>query len=128
MPTKIYKLYTNTTGSNNGVASLKITRDGQITGISWALGLLGGAGVGRISFELSKQNTSSLTTNDTPDVVLASACIASPNATHNADNALTAGLAIPVQIGDSLYINTAFVGAVAPTSVECNVYVYVLTK
>lgn len=128
MGTKTYKLLATVTGTTNAAASLKITRAGTITGIAFALDLLGGAGVSRLQYELSKQNTSSLAVNDTPDVVLASASIASPNAVHAAENALIAGLAIPVEIGDSLYINVLFTGAVAPNGANCNCYVYVQVK
>lgn len=125
MATKVYKLYTSTTGSNNGVASLKITRNGFITAIAGQMALLGGAGLGRLEYEVSKQNTTSLSTNDTPDAVLGSFGIVSPNATHNAENAFIAGLRIPVEIGDTIYLNTTFTGAVAPAGANGNFYLYI---
>lgn len=121
---RAYKIYSSSSGTLNGAASIKITKAGRIKAILFSLGLLGGAGVARMNYEISKQNTISNTTNDTPETVIASAMIASPNATHNAENALVV-CDIPIQVGDTIYLNIAMTGAVAPASAECQIYLYV---
>jgi hypothetical protein len=121
---RAYKLYTNTTGSNNGVASLKITKKARIRAIQFDLALLGGAGVGRMNIEVSKQNTVSLTTNDTPETVLSSASIAINNAVPSAENVLVM-CDLGMEVGDTIYLNSTFTGAVAPASTTFNVYLYV---
>lgn len=120
---KQYKLFSNTAGSNNGVASLKITKPGRIRCIYFSIALLGGAGVSRMNYEVSKQNTISNITNDTPETVLANAYIASPNATHAAEN-IAVMCDLPVNVGDTIYLNTAMTGAVAPASAEAQIYLY----
>lgn len=121
---RAYKLFSNTTGANNGVASLKITKPGRVRAIAFSICGLGGAGVSRMEYEVSKQNTSSLATNDTPETVMASCCIASPNAVHFAEN-FTVLCDLPVGVGDTIYLNTSFNGAVAPASASANIYLYV---
>lgn len=120
---KQYKLYTNAAGTNNGVASLKITKAGRIRAIYFSLAALGGAGVCRLNYEVSKQNTISNTTNDTPETVLASAFLPVGNGVHVAEN-VTVMCDLAVQIGDTIYLNLAFTGAVAPSSAECQIYLY----
>lgn len=118
-----YKLYSNATGTNNGVASLKVVKSGRIKGILFAIGLLGGAGVSRQSWEVYKQNTGSLAVNDTPGTVIASVSVASPNAVHANENVMVL-CDVELTAGDTLYINTLFSGAVAPAAVDANIYIY----
>lgn len=120
---KQYKLYTNSTGATNAAASLKITKSGRVKCIAFSLYGLGGAGVSRLIYEVSKQNTASDTVNDTPETVMAMAAVASPNATHYAEN-YTVFCDIPVEVGDTIYINIAFNGAVAPGSAGAQIFLY----
>lgn len=120
---KQYKLYTNSASTAAGTTSVKIVKKGTIRCIWADIGVLGGAGVSRMNYEVSKQNTGSLTVNDTPDTVLASFSIDSPNAVHNAVNCGIA-CAIDVEVGDTIYINATLTGAVAPASATVNIYLY----
>lgn len=116
-----YKLNTNTTVTSNGASSLKATRKGVIVALCFSMQGTGGAGTGRIEYEVSKQNASNLSTNDAPGaVVLGSASIAYPNGNTAAENVTTA-CNVPVEAGDNLYINTVAAGTGATTA-NCNVY------
>jgi len=121
---RAYKLYTNATGSNNGVASIKITKSARLRTIYFDLSATGGVGVSRTTVEVSKQNTSSLTINDTPETVLAQASLAHNNAVPGSE-AVQIFCDISVSVGDTIYLNTAMIGAVAPASVSFSVYLYV---
>lgn len=121
---RAYKLYSNTAGSNNGVASLKITKPGRIRAILFSLAALGGAGVCRMNYEISKQNTISNTTNDTPETVIGSAFLNVGNAVVTAENVVVL-CDIPLVAGDTIYLNTAMTGAVAPSNAEAQIYLYV---
>lgn len=120
---KQYKLYTNATGATNAAASLKITKEGRIKSMSFSLYGLGGAGVSRLIYEVSKQNTISDTVNDAPETVLGYCAVASPNGVHYQENYLIL-CDVPVSVGDTIYLNIAFNGAVAPGSAGAQVTLY----
>lgn len=120
---KQYKLFSNSTGASNGVASLKITKPGRVKSVAFSLYGLGGAGVSRVLYEISKQNTISDTVNDTPETVIAFAAVASPNAVHYAENYIVL-CDVPVEVGDTIYLNMGFNGAVAPTSAGAQIFLY----
>jgi hypothetical protein len=119
---KTYKLYGTAAATANAVASLKITRKGTLKAIMAAIASTGGAGVGWQQIELSKQNTSSLTTNDTPDSVIASFALATGNATTASDNVVLL-TSVDVDVGDTIYLNFSTAGT-APTSGVQQIYLY----
>lgn len=113
------KLCSTTAGTSNAAASVTVPRKGSIVAIECVACGTGGAGVdGRVSFELSGQSVSSVTSNDTVDMVFAHINIASNIASSatQSSNCIT-GIARPVEAGARLYINqvaggTAFGSAV----------------
>jgi len=118
-----YKLYTNSVASGNGVTSLKIVRKGRLKAIYFDLNTTGGAGVGRIQLECSKQNTVNTQTNDAPPTVLGSASIAVGNALTAAEN-VAMPTSVDVDAGDNIYINETVVGT-APATFNGNIYLVV---
>lgn len=117
-----YKLFSSSTASAGGVTQLRMNTKTRIRGILFSLSLTGGAGVGRLEVELSKQNASNLATNDSPPTVLASAAVAVGNATTAADNTFIA-CDLPVESGDTLYLNQLVAGT-TPASAATQVYLY----
>lgn len=120
--TRIYKLYSASVASGNAVSSLRVVRAGMIVSIGWNVIGVGGAGAnGCFQVELSKSNLSNIVTNDTPGNVLSQVNCAYPvAATAACSNSLQAGLAIPVEPAETLYLNTALTNvAPATQSIEC---------
>lgn len=118
MPTRTYKLYNaSSVASADAIASSKVVRKGSISAILFAMsGQAGAAVTGCRQLELSKQSTRQITTNDTPPTVLAEGCIAgsvSGGAVHNM--CLIAGLSIPVDVGDTLYMHQVVAGTAFAT-------------
>lgn len=126
MATKPYKLYNTTATTQDAAASLKITRRGVITSINMSIAGVAGAAVNACrQIELSKQSTRSITTNDTPPGVLAEvAAAANISAGSYCNQQLIAGLSIPVDVGDTLYLHNLAVGT-ASSTVTDSVMVYV---
>jgi hypothetical protein len=120
---RFYKLYTNTTGSNNGVTSVRVTKAARIKCVYFSIaGLAGAATTAQFFVEVSKQNTINHTVNDTPETVIASAAIAYPVSGGSSHLNQAVPCDIPVVPGDTLYLNTALVGATAPANQVINVY------
>jgi len=116
MATRSYKLYSTTVTTADSKASLKITRRGVITAISFTHCGLAGAGVdGFYRAEVSKQSASSFTTNDTPPTVIAYSTGGAVGVNSGAycSKDLQAGLNNPVEIGDTLYIHVLSSGTAA---------------
>jgi len=118
-----YKLYTNTTGSNNGVTSLRVTKAGRIRAITFVLaGVAGAANTGHMQVEVSKQNTSNLAINDTPETVIASCALAFNVVSGAVNTNQVIPMDVPITPGDTIYLNTVFTGGTAPASTSFNVY------
>lgn len=111
---KGYKLVTQGTASANAAASIKITKKGTLKALNYSLEATGGAGVGRMCYELSKQNVSSVTINDAPETVITAVCLALGNATST-DASGTQLLGTEVDVGDTIYVNITLSGT-APSS------------
>lgn len=118
MATRTYKLYSATIGAASADASLRIVRKGRITSINWVTVGTAGAGTDwRKLYELSKQNTLSATTNDTPPTVIDYHCVnGNVSGGSFGANSLHAGMSNPVDVGDTLYLNTTASG-VAPSGI-----------
>lgn len=122
MVTKAYKLYTATAA--NAAASLIIQRRGVITAIKWAAQLDNSGDNTGLNAELSFTPTGQVTTNDTIgpiDQVKGIQNVGAAGVSWTAVNTVTNGLAIPVNAGDRLYLNTGACSATA--DITCFVYV-----
>lgn len=108
--TRTYKLSTIVMTAADNKASVKISRRGVITSVSWATFGLAGAGIDcRANAELSKSSVSALTQNDTPPNGVLSyfffAGCGSVNSQAFASNYLEGGKAQQVDVGDTLYLH-----------------------
>ena len=123
--TRTYKLYGTTIGTSDAIASLRITRRGQITGILFACaGIAGGAATGCIQLEVSKQSTRSIVTNDTPPDVIGQVVL--PASIASAPCAINVFVALdhPVDVGDTLYLHQVALGqALSSATHAISIYV-----
>lgn len=127
MRTTIYKLYANFTSSQNGLASLTIPRGGRITAITGRLRVVGPANAAQVLAELSFLPTAQATVNDARGVLAEvgySFAMTTSGASPTDEHVVLTGIAIPVNVGDRLYVNTTVSGSVSSgTSVAYFVYV-----
>lgn len=117
-------MYTNTTGSNNGVVSLRLNKSTRIKAVYFSIiGLAGSAASAQFTVELAKQNVSSLAITDTPETVIASVSLAYGvlNAAAMVNQYIP--MDIPVDVGDTLYLNTQLTGSTAPANQQIEVYI-----
>lgn len=125
--TKPYKFSWSAVGTANQVASLRITRPGVITAISFSL--MGVSGVGSTTttqqIEVSMLTAQSIQQNDAPPSVLAETVIGYTVA--NAVSALSQvvpGLRVPVNAGDLINVHQVATNG-SPASCSHNVMLYV---
>ncbi len=113
MPSRRYQIYSNTVTSASNTTNIEIARDGFITSVLWTLWALGGAGVdSRLAYEVSLQGVTQIITNDADRVISGVAAGAQVASSVREVNVLDAGLRLPVNAGDRLYLNV-FAGGTA---------------
>lgn len=113
MATRIYKLYGTTGSDTNALAQLTIQRPGSIVAVWWAGYANSTSDNSGCRVELSFTSTSQIGTNDTVGPI--SECnihqnLVTSGLVTNHVNSLHAGLNVPVQAGDRLYMNIDVVG------------------
>ena len=117
MPTRSYKLYSTSAATANAINSFRVVKGGYIVSIQWALSGVAGAGAtGCRQVELSKQSTSSITTNDTPPTVISQAIIgAGVTGAAVCMNINQAGMRTRVDVGDTIYLHQVVAGTTPAT-------------
>lgn len=120
---QVLKLWTSATASSGAVASYQMPRRTRIRCIQFDLAATGGAGVGRVTLELSKQNTSNLTNTNTVDTALASCTIAVGNALTG-NTSISFPCDIPIGALEFLYLNLVAAGT-AFAAAQHNVYIHI---
>lgn len=115
-----YKLCSLATATTNSSAVIKVVKNSRLKGIYFALQATGGAGVGRMVVEVSKQNTSNVLINDVPTTLLGEAHLALGNAVATHENVMMLSDA-DLSGGDNIYLNVLLIGT-APTATILNVY------
>lgn len=120
---RAYKLASAAIASTNASASVRVTQSTKIKNIFFDLSCLAGAGVSRVTYEVSKQNVNSLAMNDTPDTVLCSCTLPVTNGVHTSmQQAVLCD--IPISTGDTIYVNVLVTGAVPPANASACIYLY----
>jgi hypothetical protein len=121
---RVYKLLSTGVTTTNGSASLRIAKRCRVRCIVFSLvGTAGAAVDGRLSVEVSKQNTSSLSINDTPETVMASASLAGTINAGVASTHLPIICDIQMEQGETVYLNLALIGT-SFSSTLLSVYLY----
>lgn len=108
MATKQYHLFDSTATTADNKVSTKITRKGSITAICFSVSGISGAAVdGRSRWELSKQSSSAFNQNDKPSTVLCTIVGGTVGVATSGigSNTLLAGISIPVDVGDTIYLH-----------------------
>lgn len=109
-----YKLYSSVTATTNAAASVKITKRGKLKAINFSLGGLAGAGsTGWFIIEISKQNTTSATTNDAPVTVLGYANFPLNGVSSSQVSNVLSMADADLDVGDTVYMNVTATGTVA---------------
>lgn len=117
----LYKLYG--TGVTDGIASVDIIAKGHITAIQVAMEADLDADLETARMEVSFSSASGFTTNDTKSsIVTARAALAAITAAGTvvvAENFCVTGIAIPVDVGERMYLHGA------GTNMTATVYIHV---
>lgn len=123
---KVYKLYGASTSTANAVAQLDFTRAGNIVAIAHAARVAGSADY-NFAWEVSFASAAQAATNDTvgPIYEFRMARDISLESETCFDNGAISGFAIPVGVGDRLYLHLTL-GAGTLTSNQAAVYLYVM--